>query len=486
MRWRAITAASLVFAGLLAWVLTQEKGRVPETDEVFGIDIKTITAMRIERKDEEPLVLQRRGEDDWRITEPFEGMADVEDVERMLKAVAELKPKSFRDVVDPAAEQFGLDKPDLVAIVTWGGGKTARLEVGGETAMGSDRFARVTGARDSSDDEKLLIVGAMVRTNLWKDPEDLREKKVAKFETEEVQRVTLDHGDEHVVAVREPGDGDEIAWRLTEPLKTPADEWNVKQLVNKVRDLKAEDFLPEDADQEGLGFDEPQATVRLAMADGRNLTITFGATDSREVGDPAEEKEIIYVRSSERGEVLMVKAEELDKVQKTAFDLRDKTIVRFERKDVTRIRVERTKGASFTVGRRPDGWRLEKPEVFDTAEGPISDILWELENLSASKFVTESASQQELRTYGLAVPQAAITIELAGDREPIKVLVGSETSEGNYYCKTADSDQVVEISKFLLEKLPEDVEELKKEAEPELPADDVGDEDVTDLPEGED
>ncbi|MGI5819137.1 MAG: DUF4340 domain-containing protein [Armatimonadota bacterium] len=464
MNWRATIAAGLIFIALLAFVWVESSYRVAEEGEVFrqsflglnlyGIDVEKVTKLQIDRAGEETAVFERRG-DEWYIVEPFEGLADSDEVMRMVRAVAELRPRASRDGVDLAEEQFGLANADLVATLTYNGGSTARLKVGAEATTGTERYAQVSGS------ERLYIVGADARTTLWKDPLTLRAKTVAKIDADAVRSVRLDHGDEQIVAVR-TGVEPDATWRLTEPLQTNADEWNVRQLLNKLSDLRARDFLPPgDVAEAELGLDEPQATVTLAMADAEPLTITFGKTETREVGEPPEEQEIVYVRSSRRSEVLLLTADVLEAVQKGVFDLRDRSIVSFNRENVTRVRVERTKGFSFTIARRPSGWFVEKPRSLEARQGAVDDILWNLEDLSAIDFVTDAATPQELRQFGLSVPQAAITVELRGS-DPIRILIGDDTGDGSFYARTGESEQVVKISEFLMGDLPEGIEDLDK------------------------
>ncbi|MGC9317551.1 MAG: DUF4340 domain-containing protein [Armatimonadota bacterium] len=464
MRWRSTIAAGLVFVALLAWVMTQERGRVPEEKEVFGLDIKDVTSLRVERKDHEPIVIERR-DDRWFITSPIEALADEDDAKRMIEAVTQLKPQSSRTGIDLADEQYGLGEPDLVAEVTYGGGRTARVEVGEETAMGSSRYARI-GGDPVAETDTLYIVGATLRTTLWKDATEIREKQVVLLEPEDVQRVELAHGEEQIVLARAEPEA-HVKWWMRKPLQVAADEFNVKQLVRSLGDMRAEDFLEAEAEVDP-GFDKPQARLGLRLKEGRDLTVTFGKTDTREVGDDGEEKKIVYVRTSARPETMMVEADQLEKVQKTPLDLRDRTIVRFERDDVQRIRVERTKGLTFTVARRPDGWRVEKPRSVDARKTTVDDILWNLESLNAEAFIKEKASPSELREYGLAVPQAAISIFLRDRSEPIKVLIGDQVEGGNYYCTTSESDQVVEISQFIMDDLPASMEDLEKQEAPDV------------------
>ncbi len=464
MNWRATVAAGLIFAVLLAVVVVESRQRVAEEGEVFrqsfmglklyGIDPEKVTRVQIQRAGEDEVVLEKRGED-WFVVKPFEGLADNDEVKRVVEAVALLKPAASREGVNLADEQFGLAKADLVATITYDGDKTATLKVGAETPAGTQRFAEVSG------DQKLYVVRANVRTTLWKDPASLRQKNVVAIETDDVKQLTLNHGDVHVVAVRSEGD-EKTLWRLTEPMETAADEWNVKQLINKIGEMRAEGFLSaEEAEKGDLGFDKPQATVTLQLTAGEPAMVTFGNTEKREVGDPPSEKEIVFVRASTRPEVMMVSADALGTVQKKAFDLRDKSVLSFKRDNVTRVKVERTEGLTFTVAKRPDGWFVEKPKNFEARQGAVDDILWDLEDLSAVEFVTDDATPQQLREFGLAKPQTEITIELR-NAEPVKVLIGASTDENDYYAMVGDSKQVVKISEFLMGDLPEDVKDLEK------------------------
>lgn len=470
MRWRLTAAAGLVFVALLAWVLTQERGRVPEEDEAFGLDVAQVTKLQVSRKDKPGIIVEKRG-DDWYLAKPITGLADTDEVERMVKAVAELKPRGSRDHVDLTSEDFALAKPDLTATLTYGGTKTAAVSLGGETPVGSDRYAKIAGR------DRLYIVGSSLRTTLWKEPEKLREKKLAKFEKEDVTRLTLQHDQTRVACVKRGGDEESTTWRITEPLDARGDEWNIKQLVDKIKDLKAEDFLEEKKSDEDLGLHKPQVRLSLDLKGGRKLTISLGKQSKRRVGDQDEEKEILFARSSERQEVLLVKADVLEKLKKSLFDLRDKSVAQLDRDDVKRITVERREGMSFSVQRRPAGWRVERPQHVDAKQSAVDDLLWDIEDLDAKKFVTEEAKREELRDYGLVVPDAAITVELSGQDEPVKIYIGHKTTEGDYYCMTNQSPQVVTISDFLIKDLPEDIEDLKKGAAditPESPFEDEG------------
>ncbi|MCD6359585.1 MAG: DUF4340 domain-containing protein [Armatimonadetes bacterium] len=457
MKWRYTVGAGLLFAALLAWVLTQERGRVAREGEIFGLDAKVATKLVVHRKAEKDLVVEKR-DGQWYLVSPIEGLADEDEVMRMVKAIAELKPTESRENVDLNSTEFGLADPDLTATMYYGDGKTAQVSLGGETPIGASRFAKVEGR------DKLYIVPASIRTTLSREPDKLREKKLAKFETDDVKSIRLQHGTELIAAVRS-GEGDKPRWRLTQPLETTGDEWNIKQLINKIKDMKAEDFLKEERSDEELGFDHPQVTVTLTLADGSELTVTVGKQTRRKVGESGTEKDVLFVRSSQRKEILLVKADVLDGLTKSTFDLRDKSVVQVDRDDIVRVKVERKKGLNFSIARRPSGWIVEKPRIADASRSKVDNLLWDIEDLSAKSFVTEKATDKDRRAYGLVVPSTALTIKLRGEEsKPIRIFIGDKTDDGDYYCMTNQSDQIVTISKFLVDDLPETEDDLKASA----------------------
>ncbi len=462
MKWRYTVAAALVFAALLAWVLTQEQSRVAEEGEAFGLDATTATRLEVKRTGEEDLVVQKR-DDEWDLVSPIQGLADGEQVMRMVKAIAELVPNSSREGVDLATADFGLVEPDTVAILQCGA-KTVQISLGSDTPIGASRYAKIEGR------DKLYIVPAALRTTLAKAADELREKKLANFETDDVRAIAVQTTEGRVAATR-VGEGDKPRWELTEPLSTLGDEWNIKQLINKIKDMKAESFLTEDASDEQLGLAKPQVSVALTMTDGRELTVSVGKQSTRVIGTGTTEAEVLFIRSSERTEILIVKADVLEALTKGEFDLRDKSVVQISRDDIQRVKVERKKGLNFSVGRRPDGWIVEKPTVADASRSKIDNLLWDVEDLSAKSYVTEDASEADLRSYGLLVPSTALTIT-TGAGEPVKIYIGDATENGDYYCMTSLSKQVVTISKFLVDDLPETEEDLKASASdmtPEAP-----------------
>ncbi|MFP3904268.1 MAG: hypothetical protein ACLFWB_08525, partial [Armatimonadota bacterium] len=68
-------AAALIFIALAVYIFTSERGRVPEKEELFGLQTRVAQKLEVQRPGEEQVVLERR-DDRWYVMAPYQGLAD--------------------------------------------------------------------------------------------------------------------------------------------------------------------------------------------------------------------------------------------------------------------------------------------------------------------------------------------------------------------------------------------------------------------------
>lgn len=458
MRYRYTIAAALIFVALLVWVLARERGRVPEKGEVFGLDVKRVTRLEIRPKDGQALTLEKDG-DQWWIKAPFQGWADKDEVERIARTICELKPDR-RPEEDPNKKEYGLKEPEIVAKMWYDGGKkSVEVAIGAETPVGSKRYARIAGRKG------LFLVSSFVKTDLEKKPEDLRDKKVAHYDRDKVVRIALHNPKGSFELEGRKEEEDKKSWYLLKPISAKADRWTVDTLITRPGDVEARAFEKVPKKLAEVGLDKPHATLTLELEGGKSITVLVGKKVKKmvkkEYGEGEEEKEVVYVMTKGRPELLLVEDSFADDLDKDLMSLRDKHVVEFDRDKVRRIRVQRKKGLDFTVAKRADTWYLDTPQPGKAKQTKVDDILWDLEDLETSKFIEKP---EDLKAYGLAVPQTVVTLTME-DGSSIKVMFGDKTEDGRYYCKTSQSDTVYVVSDLLIAGLPEKVEDIKASEE---------------------
>lgn len=511
--------AVVIFAGLLAWTLTKERGRVPDKEEVFrgeiarADDLTKIEIVKYERtlasaaestnKENAPggaeeasndegqppespvsanaeaksaaprevvkttrVVLEKR-DDDWYALEPFQGLVDPDTAKAMVKAIVELKPGVRKDA-DVTAKEFALDKPTLEVTGYLKGGRQVKITLGADTPMGAKVFAKI------SDKEGLFLVPASFKTDMDKKPETLRDKKLARFDRDKVVRVTFTNQKGTVVAQKQGDSKTKSTWRIISPGEYKADEWAITSGINKVTDSEAKEFAPNPNDLKAYGLDRPRAQIKVELKDGKVFEVVVGNQIRKKVkvseySTTEEEKDLVYAMRLGRPEVLLVESTLFDDLNKDLFALRDKHILDLKRDDVLSFKVERAKGLSFSVMRTGDTWTLQTPEAAKANKNKVDDILWDLTDLQAKEYVE---GQLDMKQIGLAVPSTVITLRLRGGKT-VTVKFGDEVKAGSdtlYYCQTSDSQQVYKVGDLVMKDLPQKVEDIKEGATGSSPA----------------
>ncbi len=192
-RYQFTLAALLIFAILLAWVLTQERGRAPEKGEIFRLPPEQITKLEISHDDEQ-LVLEREGKQ-WYLTKPVRSLADNDKISSMLKSLVQVKPGK-REGVDLTNPDYGLDRPVLTVTFHTRSGKGTTLKLGGNAPVGGEYFATITGRPE------LYLVKSSLKTAMEKSADDLRDKNLVHLKKDDVRKLKIERPEATIVAER--------------------------------------------------------------------------------------------------------------------------------------------------------------------------------------------------------------------------------------------------------------------------------------------
>jgi hypothetical protein len=110
--------------------LSKSAADLRDKSVVGSFDMKDVKRLRVSVGGKR-LVLERKGDDDWRVLEPAKGAAKELKVTGLILALRGLRWKEIAsaDGADPA--RFGLDKPEIeVDVLKADGGELAALAVG--------------------------------------------------------------------------------------------------------------------------------------------------------------------------------------------------------------------------------------------------------------------------------------------------------------------------------------------------------------------
>lgn len=222
-----------------------------ETGEVQSIEVKS--------KDFNWKV-SRKGEN-WNFVQPVEALASRYQIDNLLDNLSKLKAKEFlvEEKKPEDLKSFGLDKPEFTINLTLQESKELIFLL-------TKKNDRVVATNSLS--RKVIEVESQIINDLNKKINELREKKVALFNSWEVLSVNINLQGTAISAVKEKvgekGQEQEKWWIVVDSgRKEAADESRIESLLRKLEYLEASEFVDKPANPAEFGLDKPQIEIAL-------------------------------------------------------------------------------------------------------------------------------------------------------------------------------------------------------------------------------
>lgn len=259
MKFRGLIIAVVVLlalSGLLYWSNhrkpAEQSAAVPANSSptVLKMDREAIAQIELTRKGARPVTLDKGAGDAWRITEPKPLDANQDVVSEILSTVSNLN--ADRIVEDKASDlkQYGLDQPTVMAAITDKNHGQRELLLGDDTPAGGDAYAMVQG------DPRVYTISSYQKSSIDKGLDDLRNKKLFDFGSQEPNKIELRDGAKSWIFLRNGNDWSSNGKKV--------DSSGVESLIEKIRDLTATSF-PES------GFTSPELDATVESEDGRRV-----------------------------------------------------------------------------------------------------------------------------------------------------------------------------------------------------------------------
>ena len=408
---------------------------------VLAFDARAVTGFEIVTRDDTLAVEGADGQ--WKLTRPVALAADADTVRGFFEKLDAARVKQFVAEAPRSLAPYGLDRPVRLAI------HTGRDK---ERATKALLFGKVDKARQGvyamrPGEPSVLLLPEEVWTALPENVAALRNKLVVEFDREKVTRLDIESPKGAVTLVREAN-----RWRITAPEALPADQVEAGAVLFKLRELRAQAFLGDDASGISRYLAKPAVRVTLAQEGAPLQTLLLAPSPERRGGAPSA-----YAAIAGRGPVVLVEAKALEEIGRPLLELRDRVLLSgLEPKDVKRLRV-RAGGQTVVVERSGDGdWKLVEGGKGTAKTSTVDNLLF---TLRALKWKDVAAPKgEEPAKYGIDAPTLEATLLKADGAEIATVLVGRR-DDGRAWVKLKAAPVIYEVDAKLLgepPKIPDD------------------------------
>jgi hypothetical protein len=461
MNFRNTLILLIVFALLLSTFLLL-RGRKPEKkriekniSETYAIKRGEIKKIKLSFKDENTrsFLLSKDAENRWQLADPIQAEAKQDEVEVLLDDLLNKRVKQTLEN-ETNLSRFGLDKP-TVQIELWTAGENPyKTFLIGDKAVGYSVYVKEKSANS------VITIESSALTDLSKPYTDFRDNTVISFSVGDVKGLTLSYPGQKPITCNLNSEG---TWMVDVPsgrvgnahltaMQAKADKTAIDDILDALKNLKVKVFEADGiTNLSPYGLDKPR--IEATVVPGENKT-----QKTLLVGKDVPGTDRVYAKRQDSDSVFSVNKDIIARLTKEVYDLRDKTVIDFQRADVNKLELKRGESTIVCVKDNLGEWRIMQPAEYKADKDTINNLLFELDSLKAQKFVSDKPAS--LAPYGLDNPQNIVTLYESGKAEPKLLLLGKK-QEDSVYVKTKDADTVFLVKGSLLNKVEMGVAELR-------------------------
>jgi hypothetical protein len=377
------------------------------------VDRRDVSAIEIATRDASMTVESAEGK--WKLTRPVALPADAETINEFLDKLAGAQIKEFAAEAPPSLQPYGLDRPTKVTIHTGRDKERSQktLQLGRVDTQKKGVYAMRPG------EASVFLVPEDVWTAVPKTVAAVRDRVVVDFDRDKLTRVDVESEKGAVTVVREKD-----AWRITAPEPLPADQVQVGSLLARLRDLRSQGFVAEDAAGIQRYLPKPAVKVTLTTTEGSQVVL-LGPSPDKRGGQPSA-----YAAIAGRGPVALVDAKILGEAARGPGDLRDRTLVMgLEPREIGRVRVTGNGQTAVLERKGDDDWRLVEPTRGAAKSAKADDLLFSLRALKWQEIVAPAGDAGK---YGLDAPAYEVVLFRKDGGELATLQVGRTEAERTF------------------------------------------------------
>ncbi len=369
-------------------------------------------------------------EDLWKIVTPFHYPADSQIIEIFINSLNRTTILEFIEGVDNLS-QYHLEPP-LIKVtpktedpITW-----PTLSLGSETPLKEGYFASLTG-KDS-----VLILSPEIEPLAGASLFGIREKNLLPYSKWDINSLKLKTEKGEVVFQKDSG-----KWDMIQPVRFPASEALVSQILNALETSTIERFIDENpSDLHRYQLSPPAQSISFMRDAEEGWNHIF-------IGKA--EEGFLFARRSDRLPVFLIKDQILSAIMKSPMEFQERQISRRNRYSVSAFQIKLDGNTCAAERSEGEEWIAKAPETKGFSGGSVYALLASILEIKAVHFLDQEQWQRVEKESSKSIMIAGIS----GDQfqEEIELL---QDSYNNIYAKnSAHPFSFYQISQKDLEKV---------------------------------
>ena len=286
----------------------------------------------------------------------------------------------------------------------------------------------------------------------WKTPAEPASKLEKVFsgvtsdKIEEV-KVTSDKGE---VSTLKKDNG---SWQLVAPVAAKADEAEASAIANALGQVEIVRVIDENpADLKDYGLATPRIAIDFKAAGDKDYRRLL-------IGEKSPTGADLFAKRNDEKKVFLIPAAQESTMNRSTFDLRDKTVLAFQRDKVDAVSVD-AGGKTVQLTKDNADWKITQPLQARADYGSVEGLIGRLQTAGMKTIVSDNPTPADLKKYGLDKPAATVDLKLGSARATLAV--GGKAADNTVYARDASKPMVVTIDSALVDELKKGADEYRR------------------------
>ena len=243
-------------------------------------------------------------------------------------------------------------------------------------------------------------------------------------------------------------------WLVEEPVKAAADETTASGITSNLASVEVVRVVDENpADLKVYGLATPRVEIAFKAAGDKEY-------QQLQIGDKAPTGGNTFAKLGNAKRVFLIGAYPEGEFDKSTFDLRDKTVVKFDRDKVDGVEVRNGGTTTIELSKRDGDWRITKPISALADFGSVEGLIGRLQTAQMKSIVTIDPTTADLKKYSLDKADRTITVGIGSAHATL--LFGDRADDAAVYARDASKPMVVTVETSLADDLVKGTDDYRR------------------------
>jgi len=276
-----------------------------------------------------------------------------------------------------------------------------------------------------------------------------KEKVFATLQADKIEEVKVSTAAGDATTLKKEGG----AWKITQPSELPASESEVSGLTSALGQAEITRIIDENpSNLNDYGLSNPRVEIDFKASGDKDYRKLYIGEKTPTGGD-------LFAKRNDEKKVFLIPATNDTSFNRTTFDLRDKTLLKFEREKVDALDIN-AGGKTIAIAKDGGEWKMSKPVQTRADFGSVEGLVGRLQTVQMKSIVADTVPPADLKKYGLDKPEATINVGLGSARATL--LFGGKAADNTVYARDASKTSVVTVESALLDDMKKSADDYRR------------------------